>query len=146
MSNVPAELTLGVDQEIEIGVGVEKAFDALVARLGTQLDSPGGGNPLPMKLEAWPGGRWYRPLEGDNGHLWGHVQVIKRPTLLEITGPMFMSYPVLSHMQFRLTATEGGALLTLRHQAFGLIQDDHREGVVEGWKHLLKGIRDHAER
>ena len=29
----------------------------------------------------------------DNGHFWGHVQAIKRPTLLEITGPLFMSSP-----------------------------------------------------
>ncbi len=49
--------------------------------------------PLPMKLEAWPGGRWYRDLGDNNGHFWGHVQAIKRPTLLEICGPLIMSYP-----------------------------------------------------
>ena len=47
---------------------------------------------MPMKLEAWPGGRWYRDLGDGNGHFWGHVQAIKRPTLLEISGPLFMSY------------------------------------------------------
>src|SRR6202040_911749 len=46
--------------------------------------------PMPMKLEAWPGGRWYRDLGDNNGHFWGVVQAIKRPTLLEITGPLFM--------------------------------------------------------
>ena len=35
--------------------------------------------PLPMILEPHPGGRWYRDLGGDNGHLWGFVQSIKRP-------------------------------------------------------------------
>ena len=25
-----------------------------------------------MKLEAWPGGRWFRDLGDGNGHLWGH--------------------------------------------------------------------------
>ena len=145
MSNVPTELMLEVEQEIEIGVDVEKAFDALVRHLDTQLDSPGGGDPLPMRFEARPGGRWYRPLEGDDGHLWGHVQVIKRPVLVEITGPMFMSYPALSHIQFRLTAKEGGSLLSLRHQCFGLIQENHREGVKDGWGFLLKGIRGRAE-
>ena len=61
---------------------------------------------MPMKLEAWPGGRWYRDLGDDNGHFWGHVQAIKRPTLLEITGPLFMSYPVVSNLQYRLSEEE----------------------------------------
>ena len=39
---------------------------------------------MTMVVEARPGGRWYRDLGGDNGHLWGFVQSIKRPTLLEI--------------------------------------------------------------
>jgi len=44
---------------------------------------------MPMKLEAWPGGRWYRDLGDNNGHYWGTVQAIKKPTLLEICGPLF---------------------------------------------------------
>ena len=44
------------------------------------------GKPLPMVLEPHPGGRWYRELGGDNGHLWGFVQSIKRPVLLENLG------------------------------------------------------------
>ena len=50
-----------------------------------------------------PGGRWYRDLGGDNGHLWGFVQSIKRPVLLEIWGPLFMSTAATSNMQYRLT-------------------------------------------
>ena len=46
---------------------------------------------MPMILETKPGGRWYRDLGGDNGHHWGFVQSIKRPALLEIWGPLFMS-------------------------------------------------------
>ena len=58
---------------------------------------------MPMKIEAWPGGRWFRDLGDNNGHFWGHVQAIKRPTLLEITGPLFMSYAVVSNLQYRLS-------------------------------------------
>ena len=50
---------------------------------------------MPMMLEAWPGGRWFRDLGNGNGHLWGHVQAIKAPTLLEITGPLMMSFAVV---------------------------------------------------
>jgi hypothetical protein len=45
-----------------------------------------GGKPLPMKIEPWPCGRWYRDLGNNRRHLWGYVQVIKPPTLLEICG------------------------------------------------------------
>jgi hypothetical protein len=38
---------------------------------------------MPLKIEPWPGGRWYRDLGDNNGHLWGHVQASKRPRLLE---------------------------------------------------------------
>ena len=38
------------------------------------------------------------------GHLWGHVQVIKSPALLELVGPMPMSFPAVNHVQYRLTA------------------------------------------
>jgi len=99
-----------------------------------------------MKLEAWPGGRWYRDLGADQGHLWGHVQVIKRPVILEIAGPMFMSYPVVGHIQFRLEEAAGGTELSLRHRALGMIEDEHRQGVVPGWQHLIQGVKNHAER
>ena len=54
-------------------------------------------------LEPRPGGRWYRDLGGDNGHLWGFVQSIKRPSLLEIWGPLFVSTGATSHPIFRLS-------------------------------------------
>jgi uncharacterized protein YndB with AHSA1/START domain len=100
---------------------------------------------MPMVIEPRPGGRWFRDLGGDNGHFWGVVQAIKRPTLLEITGPLFMSSPVVSNVQFRLEPIEGGTLMTFRHSAFGLISDDHRQGLTRGWSHLHESIRKRAE-
>jgi hypothetical protein len=73
------------------------------------------------------------------------VQAIKRPTLLEIVGPLFASYPLLSNVQYRLTEADGGTLLTFRHTALGFIEDQHREGVGKGWDSMLERIRKHAE-
>ena len=100
---------------------------------------------MPMVLEAWPGGRWYRDLGGDNGHLWAHVQAIKRPTLLEFTGPLFMSQPVANNVQYRLSEEKGGTLIKFRHSAFGLVQEEHRKGVTGGWAHINDKIRIRAE-
>ena len=100
---------------------------------------------MPMNIEPWPGGRWFRDLGEGNGHLWGHVQAIKRPTLLEITGPLFMSYAVVSNVQYRLSEAAGGTLIRFHHKALGIIQDEHRRGVEKGWSHILSRIRARAE-
>ena len=137
-------LTLLVTQEIHVSASLEDTFAALLEQLGPENTTPEGVN-LSMKIEAWPGGRWYRDLGDTNGHLWGHVQAIKPPTLLEITGPLFMSYAVVSHVQYRLSQVDGGTLIQFHHKALGVIQDDHREGVSKGWAHMLAGIRERAE-
>jgi len=98
-----------------------------------------------MKIEAWPGGRWYRDLGDGNGHFWGNVQAIKRPTLLEICGPLFMSYPVVSNLQYRLSEVDGGTLIKFHHTALGMIEDQHRQGVSKGWRDMHANLRKRAE-
>ena len=145
-STAPAldNLTLNVTQEIHVKAPLDVTFAALLEQLGPAGDTP-DGRPMPMKLEAWPGGRWFRDLGDGNGHFWGTVQAIKRPGLLEITGPLFMSYPVVSNIQYRLTEVDGGTLIKFHHTAIGLIQDDHRQGVGTGWTHIHNRVQARAE-
>src|SRR4029077_11319924 len=138
------DLTLNVMEEIHVRASLEATFAALLEQLGP-FNAVADDKPMPMKIEPWPGGRWYRDLGDGNGHFWGVVQAIKRPTLLEITGPLFMSYPVVSNVQYRLSQVDGGTLLTFHHTALGLILDDHRKGVREGWSYIHEGIRKRAE-
>ena len=137
-------LTLVVTKETLVRAPIDVTFEALLEQIGPENDTP-EGQKMPMKLEAWPGGRWYRDLGDDNGHFWGHVQAIKRPMLLEITGPLFMSYAAVSNVQYRLSEVEGGTLIKFHHKAFGMIQDDHRQGVQRGWGHTLARIAQRAE-
>ena len=137
--------TLEVTKEEEIAAPIELVFETLLEQIGP-LNEAGPGSPLPMTLEPWPGGRWYRDLGNNTGHLWGHVQVIKPPTLLEISGPLFMSYPAISHVQYRLTAEGAVTRLKFAHRAIGQITPEHREGVSQGWSSILKRIREGAER
>lgn len=137
-------LTLNITKEIHVRAPLENTFAALLEQMGPYNETP-DGKALPMKLEAWPGGRWYRDLGGDNGHLWGHVQAIKRPTLLEIVGPLFASYPFVSNVQYRLSEAEGGTLIAFRHTALGLMEDGHKPHVGEGWAAMLERIRKSAE-
>jgi len=138
------DLTLNITQEIHVKATLEVTFAALLEQLGPENETPEGKS-MQTKIEPWPGGRWYRDLGDNNGHFWGHVQAIKRPTLLEITGPLFMSYPALSNMQYRLSEEDGGTLIRFHHKALGLIQEEHRQGLVKGWTHMHAGAKNRAE-
>jgi uncharacterized protein YndB with AHSA1/START domain len=133
-----------IRKEIEISAPIDIAFGAVMDQLGPDGQMP-GDKPFPMKIEPWPGGRWYRDLGENSGHLWGHVQVIKPPTLLEICGPLMMSYPAANHLQYRLTAEGVATRLAFVHRAVGLIPSEHRDGLPEGWEYWLKRIRALAE-
>ena len=142
-------LTLLVHQQIDIAAPAEKAFAALLHQLGPGMVMPDGTS-MKMVVEPRPGGRWFRDTSGvsgdiEAGHLWGFVQVIKPPKLIEFTGPMFMSYAAINHIQFRLTEEDGKTVATLQHQALGVIDEEHRKGVTEGWLHMLQGVKQHAE-
>jgi hypothetical protein len=136
-------LTVNITQEIEVRASLEVTFAALLEQLGPENETP--EQKMPMKLEAWPGGRWFRDLGGNNGHFWGHVQAIKRPTLLEISGPLFMSYAAANNLQYRLSEQNGVTLIKFHHFALGAIPDDHKQGMQKGWNMIHARIRERAE-
>lgn len=137
--------SLEFSREAMIEAPIEIVFQAMVDELGPEMQMPNGKG-MPMKLEPWPGGRWFRDLGNNSGHLWGHVQVIKPPGLLEICGPMFMSYPGVNHVQYRLVAEGSGTRLKFTHKAMGLIPKEDSEGMEVGWEYGVKRIRELAER
>ena len=146
MSGVEPEIqTISISREIKIVAPIEIVFEAMLEEIGPGGQMP-GGKPFPMVIEQWPGGRWYRDLGGNAGHLWGHVQVIKPPTLLELTGPMFMSFPSLNHVQYRLTAEGDVTRLNFTHQGMGPIPEHVREGAGQGWNFRIGRIAEIASR
>ena len=138
------DLTLSITHEIHVRAPLDVTFTVLLDQMGPHNERD-LGQPMPMKIEPWPGGRWYRDLGDNNGHFWGHVQAIKRPTLLEITGPLFASYPFVSNLQYRLSAVNGGTLISFRHTALGFMEEGHKKGVNQGWASLFERVRKQAE-
>ena len=134
-----ADYTLDVTEEILVHAPIADTFAALLEELG-----PGnrgmGDAPMPMVLEARPGGRWFRDLGDDNGHCWGHVQAIRQPTLLEISGPLMMSFAVASNLQYRLKANGSDTVITMRHTALGMFPDGYRENVGHGWQAIFRRL------
>lgn len=137
-------LTINITQEIRVKAGIETTYAALLEQLGPYNETP-QLQPLPMVLEPWPGGRWFRDLGNGSGHYWGTVQAIKRPTLLEICGPLFMSYPVANNLQYRLSEENGGTLIKFCHAGFGLIIEQHKTGVSTGWNFIHQRVVARAE-
>jgi hypothetical protein len=137
-------LTLTISQEIHVQAPLDATFAALLEQLGPGNETPDGKS-LSMKIEPGPGGRWYRDLGDGNGHFWGNVQAIKRPTLLEFAGPLFASFPLVSNVQYRLSEVDGGTLIVFRHTALGFVSDDQRAGMNKGWTSILERIRSRAE-
>jgi len=133
------EMTIDVNQHIEVHAAIGDVYRSTLHRFGDGFTNPKGES-MQAILEAWPGGRWFRDRGNGIGHLWGHVQVIKPPVLLELSGPMFMSYPALNHIEIKLEEIAGGTQVALRHRAIGFLDPAHREGVSSGWQHILNSI------
>jgi hypothetical protein len=138
------DLTLDITQSVDINAKPAKAFPAMLHRLSKGNTRPDGES-LNLVLEPKAGGRWYRDRGNGIEHLWGFVQAIKPSELLEISGPMFMSYPAINHLELKIEPAPGGCKLTLRHRAIGMISAEHRKGVGQGWGHMLGNIKKDCE-
>jgi hypothetical protein len=138
------DLTLNITQEIHVRASLVATFESLLEQIGPANERHDGVL-MPMIIEPWPGGRWYRDLGNGDGHLWAHVQAIKRPNLLEFSGPLFASYPLVNNVQYRLTESNGGTLITFRHTALGFVQPEHKAGVTMGWTSMNERVRSRAE-
>jgi len=146
---VPSEqsldnLTLTISRDIHVKAPLNVTFAALLEQLGPGNETPDGKS-LNMKIEAWPGGRWYRDMGEDNGHFWANVKAIVRPTLLEFVGPLFASFPFVSNVQYRLKEVEGGTVIAFQHLALGFVPEDQKPQMEVGWASMHDRVRRRAE-
>jgi hypothetical protein len=140
--------TLEVTKHIEINAPIDIVFETILEQIGP-LNETCEGVPLPMKLEAWPGGRWFREFdETGGGAFWGHVQTIRPHDLLEIHGPLFMSSPAISYVVYKLKRQGNVTLIDFAHRAIGEIPPHLSDGVAvtRGWTKQIHRIRDASER
>lgn len=139
--------TLEIVREVEIAAPIKVVFETVLEQLGPLNETP-EGTQLKMKLEAWPGGRWFRDLGNNAGHFWGHVQSIRPPDLLELHGPLFMSVPAVSHVLYRLAEKNGRTTVKFSHRAVGQIPPEFKDAdnVNKGWTFHLARVKAAAER
>lgn len=136
--------TFTITEEFFVRASIDATFDSLITQMGRQNETP-EGKPMPMMIETKPGGRWYRDLGGDNGHLWGFVQSIRRPALLEIWGPLFMSTAAANNLIYRLTEVDGGTMISFKHTLLGPVPDEFRQHMAPGWTAIHDRVKRQAE-
>jgi len=135
---------LEIVKEEEIAAPIDVVFETILEEMGPRNERE-PGEAMPRKLEAWPGGRWFRDLGNGAGHWWGTVQAIRPPSLIEIHGPLFMSYPAASNVQYRLKEENGVTKLKFTHRAMAWIAFDPQikeqlSNVQRGWGMLIERI------
>ncbi|MEM9066646.1 MAG: SRPBCC domain-containing protein [Planctomycetota bacterium] len=138
-----------IDLELEslIKAPRGRVWEAVVSDISAWF---GPGDDVPFRLEPFVGGRFYRDLSGSHGdgtgHLWGNVQVIKPPQLLEISGPLACSMPAMNHVAFRFAEEGDGTLVSLKHVGLGMFPEDFLGGFEQGWRSLLEErLKNHVE-
>jgi uncharacterized protein YndB with AHSA1/START domain len=89
-------------------------------------------------IEPFVGGRWMQ--EWDNGGaLFGNFTVWDPPRLLMVVGPLAMTRPAHNLLEFHFEPTDGGTQVLIRHEAYGVFDDDTEEMYANGWRDLIGG-------
>ncbi|MDB5326930.1 MAG: hypothetical protein JWM57_2499 [Phycisphaerales bacterium] len=131
-----------VEKSTTIDASPEVIFESILEDMQGIPDAQ--GKPMDFKLEAFPGGRWYRDLGNNAGHFWGHVQVIKPPTLIEVFGPLMISSAAVSHVTYRVKSEGGKQTLTITHKIFGDFDPSMPGKVDGGWQMAIDRIQARA--
>src|SRR5580698_809245 len=104
-------LTVTITQEIQVQASLEVTFASLLEQLGPENETP--EQRMPMKLEAWRGGRWFRDLGNGDGHFWGHVQALERPRPLDSAGAQLLADLEANYAEDGLRVVRGVSHLDL---------------------------------
>lgn len=132
---------LDIAQETRITAPREKVFDAL-CKMGDWWPHRFRER-SEVHFEATVGGRFWEEWPDGGGAVYATVASLRRPELVECTGPMGMTGPVLG--VFTLTLEEDGeaTLLKLTHRAYGDIDEETRIGYTEGWGEIIKVLNSY---
>jgi len=139
-------LDLDYAMEVSISAAPDAVLDAIVKDVNTWFVNPQSGETMNFELEAKPGGRFFRDLGNNTGHLWGFVQVYKPGNILEINGPMWFEAPVQNFIRFKVEAEGTGTRLSFIHRALGPVDEESKGHIHQGWTHLLaERLKSHIE-
>jgi len=114
-------LTLNITQEIRVRASLDATFAALLEQLGP-YNEVGDDKPMPMVLEAWPGGRWFSRPSAMATAITGAPCRPSRSRRYSKSAARSLcrtQSPTISNT--RLSEEQGGTLIKFHHSGFGLL-------------------------
>jgi len=130
------DLTLNVTEEIHVHASLEATFAALLEQLGP-FNETAEDRPMPMKLEPWPGGRYYVNLNGHEGASGEVLEIIPERRLVFSWGWADGSLPLRpgeSTVEISLEPDGDGTRLRLTHRD---LPSDMHAWHGRGWDYAL---------
>lgn len=125
------------EQEIAINAPRDRVFDALINDVSHWWAYRFHENST-VRLEPWPGGRFYEDSGANDGALWGTVTYVKRPEIIRLHGCLGMlDRPVVSVYSYELVDANGSTVLKLRHRCIGDLDPKWAKAHGDGWGELL---------
>lgn len=97
-----------------------------------------------MQLELRPHGSLTERWPEHGFATWGQVSYLDPGTMLELTGPCGMG-AVHGVFSFHLEDRDGGVLVTLTHDAFGVLREDVQRDYDAAWRIMLARLAELAE-
>ena len=137
-----------IEQEVKINAGIAQVFNALTREISKWWRAPffHGESAQRMVLEPSVGGRFYEDWGDGEGLLLCTVTSIKRPTALQMSGPMGMPGAIYGDISFLLAESDAGTVLRLSHHALGIIKEETKVNHAVGWQVLLgENLKLHIE-
>ena len=98
-----------------------------------------GPDPKALLIEPRLGGRMYEDWGDGEGMIWGHVNMVRSPELLQIVGDCSKDFggPSRHIMTWNLEQDGGTTRLRLEHSIHGHVTAQVEENTSAGWKRLF---------
>ena len=128
-------------KEEEIAAPIEIVFETILEQMGPL-------NSTPKSQCRWC---WRRGREDGGIATWATTPATsgvrcrpsRRRHCWRSAGPLFMSTPAVSNLQYRLTEENGATRMRFVHRAMGWV-GEHERGVDDGWSQMIGRIRTAA--
>ncbi|MFK3960495.1 helix-turn-helix domain-containing protein [Guptibacillus hwajinpoensis] len=128
--------TFQIEQEVRIEAPIEKVFASLTEDINSWWAYRLCGEDSTLSFENEIGGRFIE--KGKNSQaLWGTITFLHAPYEIRLNGLLGMTGAVTSAYAYKLKEDREATILSLSHQASGLLDPNWHTAHEEGWKELL---------
>lgn len=128
-----------IHQQVEIAAPRQVVFHALTQRIGDWWGPPYLANPetTDLTLDLRPGGALREIWPDGGGAVWGTIEILDAPRLIQFNSRAFMPGAVAGLVTFELAESGGVTRVTVDHRVIGMFEADRPAIHEGGWGDLL---------